>query len=154
ALMFLGQPAMIGWNTSVRSDMPCLLLMLVCLRMSLQIADRPAAASLGSGALAGIAFLFKQTAAAAPAAIFWVLLRAHRRQQAGLFALATASVVALGLGVVYARESYFLEQFTTAGKGPWSLSDAAGFLAHRLSDITWLFPLAIGALGIPAALRT
>lgn len=152
ALMFWGQPVFIGWNVAVRPDMVCLLLMLLCLASALRAGDAPVWV-LGSGVLAALAFLIKQTGASAPAAVGFVLLLERNWRGASLFALSAALPVFLVLGALLLHEPFFLEQFTSATKGPWSIPDAARFLFYRLFDITILIPIAVGAFGIAAALR-
>jgi 4-amino-4-deoxy-L-arabinose transferase-like glycosyltransferase len=154
ALLFLGQPALFGWNVSVRPDMLCSFLMLSCLAAAIPVGDAPLRAWIGSGALAGLACSIKQPGAAAPLAVVLALVRENKRREAGIFALCAAIPIALFYGAAWMREPFFVEQVTTAGKGPWSIANAALFVFRKLTDVTYLIPLAIGGLGIEAALRS
>ena len=151
-LLFCGQPALMGWNASVRPDMTSLLLMLASVGCAVRADDPPLRTWAGSGALTGLSFLIKPPGAAAGAAVFLALLRSGRRREASAFTLGAAAPVAIVLGWLWLREPFFAEQVTSPGKVPWSVADAVDFVIGRLGDITFGIPLAIGALGIAAAL--
>ena len=153
-LMLLGQHYFIEWDTTVRPDMLCLLLMLLCLYVAVGEDAPSLGACLLSGFVGGLAFLAKQPGLAAPAAVAAMLLYRKSFRRAAWFTLAAAVPVAAVLGLLIYRHESFLEQFTSLGKGYWSLRQGALFAAAKIFDVRVLLPMGIGALGSVRAWRS
>jgi hypothetical protein len=153
ALMLLAQPTFFGWNNSVRPDLPCLFVMLLSLYFALGGDENSAWRYALSGIFGGLAFLIKQPGLAVVIAIVAVLAGHKRFRQAAYFVAGAAIPVALVFGILLARQEPFLEQFTTVGKALWSLAAGVQFAALKLSNVSVLVPLAVGAIGIVSAWR-
>jgi hypothetical protein len=153
ALMFLGQPAFLYWNVTVRPDMLFLTLMLSSLLWAVEGDTVGGAGYALAGILAALAFLIKQPGIAAPMAVLTILLCRRKFRPAAVYAFCAALPVVLVLGTLLWRPGSFAEQFTSAGKCSWSLRDGAHFAFESLLDPTVLVAVVIGGIGFAEAAR-
>lgn len=153
AFMLLGEPYFLFWNITVRPDMLFLMVMLLSLLWAVKGAALDGEAYIVSGALAGLAFLIKQPGIAAPMAVLTVLLCRKELKSAFIYALSAGLPVVVVMGVLLSHRGPFLEQFTSVGKGVWSLHQGVLFASDKLSDITMLTPMFIGGIGFAEAIR-
>lgn len=152
-MMLLAQPAFLNWNVTMRPDVPSLLGMLLCLLFALHEEELGRRACIFSGFFAGAAFLLKQSAMAAPAAIAAVFLLKKRYKQTFVLALSAAVPVVVVFGILLWRQEPFIEQFTAVGKSIWSIAAAAHWMVSRRSEVMLPIPLAIGGVGFIGAIR-
>jgi hypothetical protein len=153
ALMLLGEPYFLSWNVTVRPDMLFLMVMLLSLLWAVKGDALGGKAYIVSGTMAGLAFLIKQPGIAAPIAVLTVLLCRKQLKSAFVYALSAGLPVVLVVGVLLWHRGPFVEQFTSVGKGIWSLQQGALFAFDKLSDITMLTPMIIGGIGFTQAIR-
>jgi Dolichyl-phosphate-mannose-protein mannosyltransferase len=152
ALMLLSQPAFLGFNVLTRPDVPCLLLMLVCLLLALLEGQIGQLAYVFSGLLAGSAFLVKQSAVTVAISIMVTLLFRKRYRQTALLALSAAVPLVLVFGILLARREPFMQHFTSIGHTLWSVSAGARWVTHYLAETANVLPLAIGSVGFVSAI--
>jgi hypothetical protein len=153
ALMFLGQPFFMFWNATVRPDMLFLTVMLASLVGIVGEEASSDAAYAVSGGLAGLAFLVKQPAIAAPLAVLAILLYRRKVRPTAMYALGAALPTMLVFGILLSSSGPFLEQFTSVGKLIWSIHQAAQFAHDRLLDFGVLVPVLIGGIGFAQAIQ-
>jgi hypothetical protein len=153
ALMFLGQPFFLFWNVTIRPEMMFLAVMLLSLLWAVEGETAGGAGYVLSGALAGLAFLVKQPAIAAPVAVVAILLYRRKFRLSAAYAFGAALPVVLVFGILLWHAGPFVEQFTSVGKGIWSLGQGAQFAFEKFWDSILLFPLLIGGLGFAQAIR-
>jgi Dolichyl-phosphate-mannose-protein mannosyltransferase len=151
--MLLAQPAFLTWNTTMRPDLPSLLGMLLCLLFALDEGRLGYATCVLSGLFAGGAFILKQSAAAAPAAIAVVFALRRKYKQVVVLALSAAVPVVVAFGILLWRRETFIEQFTSVGKSIWSIAAAARWMVSPRSAVMLPVPLAIGGVGFISAIR-
>jgi hypothetical protein len=153
ALMMLGQPDMMGWNSSPRPDMLFLLAMLISLYCVVRWEDDLWRGCVLSGFFAGIALLIKQPGFAVGAGIFavWVLRKEFKK--AAVLTVSALSPVVVTLGILYWRRDPFFQQIIFAGKSLWSIRDAESFVFFHCLSAFWIVPLAIGVIGFIRAVR-
>ena len=154
ALLFLGQPYFVTWNVTVRPDMLFLMVMLLSLLCAVAGDSFGGAGYVLSGVLAGLAFLIKQPGIAVPIAVLMILLYRKKFRTAAVFTLSAVLPVVLVFSVLLWQRGPFLEQFTSVGKGIWSLREGAVFAADRLSIMLVLVPVMIGVIGFAQAIRS
>ncbi len=149
--MLLAQPAFIFWNATMRPDVPALLGMLLSIFFVVQ-QEQPANSELAlSGVAAGFAFLFKQSAIAAPVAIALVLVFRRKFREILLLALAAAAPVVVVFAILLWRRETFLPHFFALTTATWSAKAAARwFLTPRALSMLPI-PLAIGMAGFAGA---
>jgi hypothetical protein len=153
ALVFLGQPYFLTWSVSVRPDLMLVMVMLLSLLWAIEGDALNGGGYLLSGLLAGLAFLIKQPGIAAPIAVLAILLYRKKFKSAGVYASGAGVPVALVIGGLLWRGGPFLEQFAAVGKNSWSLANAGLFALSRMSELTMVIPIAIGAIGLVQAVR-
>ncbi len=154
-MMLLAQPAFLNWNVTMRPDVPALLGMSLSLLFALREEEWGLRACFFSGFFAGTAFLLKQSALAAPAAIVVVFLLKKKYKQTFILALSAAALVAIAFGILLWRREPFIEQFTSVGKSIWSIAAAADWMVDRKFGLWPVLgvPLAIGGTGFISATR-
>jgi len=154
-MMLLAQPAFINWNVTVRPDVPSLLGMLLCLLFALREEEWGSQACIFSGFFAGTAFLLKQSAMAAPAAIAAVFILKKKYKQTLILTLSAAAPMVAAFGILLWRREPFIEQFTSIGKSVWSIAAAASWTLSWKSGLWPVLgvPLAIGGTGLISAMR-
>jgi len=153
ALMLLGQPLFLYWNVTVRPDMLFLAVMLLSLLWAVDGDSLGGAGYIFSGILAGLAFLIKQPGIAAPIAVLTILLCRKKFRSAAMYAVGAGLPVVLVAGVLLWHPGPFAEQFTSVGKGLWSLREGAHFAFDTFLDLTVLVPVLIGGIGFTQAIR-
>jgi len=154
-MMLLAQPAFLNWNVTMRPDVPALLGMLLSLLFALREEEWGLRACIFSGFFAGTAFLLKQSALAAPAAIAVVFLLKKKYKQTFILALSAAAPLVVTFGILLWRREPFIEQFTSVGKSIWSIVAAAKWLVGRQFGFWPILaaPLVIGGTGFISAIR-
>lgn len=154
-MMLLAQPAFTNWNVTMRPDVPTLLGMLLSLLFAVREEEWGLRACIFSGFFAGTAFLLKQSALAAPAAIAVVFLLKRKYKQTFILALSAAAPLVVTFGILLWRREPFIEQFTSAGKSIWSIADAVRWMVGSKFGFRPVLavPLAIGGTGFIAAIR-
>jgi len=152
-MMLLAQPAFINWNVTMRPDVPSLLGMLLCLLFAVREEEWGLQAYILSGFFAGTAFLLKQSAMAAPAAIAAVFLLKKKYKQTFVLALGAAAPVAIAFGILLWRREPFIEQFTAVGKSIWSIANGARWMVSPWAVMMLAVPFAIGATGFISAIK-
>jgi hypothetical protein len=152
-MMLLAQPAFINWNVTMRPDVPSLLGMLLCLLLALREEEWGLQACILSGFFAGTAFLLKQSAMAAPAAIVAVFLLQKKYKQTFVLALGAAAPVVIAFGILLWRREPFIGQFTAVGKSIWSIANGARWVASAWAIVMLAVPFAIGATGFISAMK-
>lgn len=154
-MMLLAQPAFLNWNVTMRPDVPSLLGMLLCLLFALREEEWGLRACIFSGFCAGTAFLLKQSAMAAPAAIAAVFLLKKKYKQTFILALSAAAPVVIAFGILLWRREPFIEQFTAVGKSIWSIADAVRWTLDSKFGLRPVLavPLAFGVTGFISAIK-
>jgi Dolichyl-phosphate-mannose-protein mannosyltransferase len=154
-MMLLAQPAFLNWNVTMRPDVPALLAMLLSLLFALREEEWGLRACIFSGFFAGTAFLLKQSALAALAAIAVVFLLKKKYKQTFILVLSAAVPVVIAFGILLWRREPFIEQFTSVGKSIWSIAAAAKWLVGRQFGFWPILaaPIVIGGTGFISAIR-
>ena len=152
-MMLLAQPAFLNWNVTMRPDVPSLLGMLLCLLFALREEEWGPRACIFSGFFAGTAFLLKQSAMAAPAAIAAVFLLKKKYKQTFILALSAAAPVVIAFGILLWRREPFIEQFTAVGRSIWSIAGGARWMVSPRAAVMLAVPLAIGVTGFISAMK-
>ncbi|MGH9739553.1 MAG: ArnT family glycosyltransferase [Candidatus Acidiferrales bacterium] len=151
--MLLAQPAFLMWDTTMRSDVPALLGMLLCVYFAVGEDRLGQKRFVFSGIAAGVAFLVKQSAATAPAAVAVALL-SNRKNKPVLVLVASAALpVAIMLAFLLWHREAFLGHFFALTTGTWSLGAAARWMLTRRAISMLPVPLIIGGTGFFAAMQ-
>jgi len=153
ALMAIGQRDFLGWNATVRPDLMMLLFMAVGLWLILYADEYPFWAPFLSGACAGFACLFKQPGAGVAISSVLVLLYWKEFRKAIILCLGAAIPVICMFVWLILRKEQFIEQFRAVGKAIWLPSSLLPFFWHYIWDFIYAIPVAVGVIGIFAALR-
>lgn len=151
---YLALPVLIPWGVTARPDFPALLFSF----LAVYLAQRASTSALaGSGIAAGLAFLMRHNAVAAPVAVVLWLAWTRKWKQAALFCGVWALCVAPPLLWFYQSSHAALALNLSGAKfGPFALTYAREILS-RLFELEGsgfaLALFALGVLGLLAMLR-
>jgi hypothetical protein len=153
ALMMIGNPDVASWNATARPDLLFLAAMLVSLYLLVSAGEQDWFLYAFAGVFAAIAFLIKQPGIAVAITGFGVLVVKKEYRKAALFGAGAAIPALAFLAYMIRHEPFFLQQFTSVGKGYWSLWEGVRFVATKFAEIVHFVPLCIGGLGFAWALK-
>ena len=132
--LLLSHPEFVRWGASFRPDVLGILLSLLAFYLVSRQEVPSLRSVIGAGVCVSLAWLFKQTFIAAPAAILIWLGLEHRFRQIVTFLITAAVPVVLLLGALSLHGEPVGEQFFLLRHLPFSLPSALGVVVDALFD--------------------